>query len=144
MRLAAVGRPAVVHHPPAHGAGEGVPGVRRRKVGRGHDGLALPQLVRVVVDAVLSEGREEEGVRFLCREREEPLGRFSGEARGEEVAEVPSVRGKRRGGDVERKGLVRHGGVLGEAAGEGHHVVPHGLRKARRARRRLGGGELVP
>lgn len=58
VRLAAVGGPAVVDHPPAHGASEGVPGVRRREVGRGHDGPVLPQLVREVGDAELGEGRE--------------------------------------------------------------------------------------
>lgn len=142
--LAAVGGPAVVHHPPAHGPGKRVPGLRRREVSRGHDGLVLPQLVSEVGDAVFSEGREEERVRVLGREREKSLGGFSGEARGYEVDEAFGVRGERGGGDVEREGLVSDGRVLGEAADEGHHVVPGGLGEARRARRRLGGGELVP
>lgn len=74
VRLAAVGGPAVVHDTAAHGAREGVPGVRRREVGRGHDRPVLPQLVGEVGDAELREGREEELVRVLCREREEMRG----------------------------------------------------------------------
>uniref|UniRef100_A0A0A9G0W7 Uncharacterized protein n=1 Tax=Arundo donax TaxID=35708 RepID=A0A0A9G0W7_ARUDO len=68
VRLAAVRGAAVVHHPPAHGAREGVPCVRRREVGSGHDRLVLPQLLREVGDTELGEGREEERVRVLGRE----------------------------------------------------------------------------
>lgn len=144
VRLAAVGGPAVVHHPPAHGAGEGVPRVRRREVRRGHDRLVLPQLVREVGHAELSEGREEEGVRVVGREGEEVLGGLQGEARGEEVAEAAGVGGERRGGDVEREGLVGHSRVLAEAAEERHHGVPRGLREARRAGGGLRGRHLAP
>lgn len=59
VRLAAVGGAAVVHDLAAHGAREGVPGVRRREVGGGHHRPVLLQLVREVGDAELGEGREE-------------------------------------------------------------------------------------
>lgn len=94
VRLAAVGGPAVVHDTAAHGAREGVPGVRRREVGRGHDRPVLPQLVREVGDAELGEGREEELVRVLRREREEVRRGLPGEPREEERAEAAGVGGE--------------------------------------------------
>lgn len=130
VRLAAVGGAAVVHDPAAHGAREGVPGVRRREVGGGHDGPVLPELVREIGHAELGEGGKKERVRVLGREGEEMRRGFLGEAREEERAEVARVGGEYRGGDVERERLVAHGRTLGEAADEGPHGVPRGLREA--------------
>jgi hypothetical protein len=66
VRFATVRGATVIHNPAAHGAGEGVPGVRRREVCRGHDRPVLPQLVGEVGEAELGEGRQEERV---CRGR---------------------------------------------------------------------------
>ena len=144
VRLAAIGGAAVVHDPAAHGTREGVPGVRRREVGGGHHRPVLLQLVREVGDAELGEGREEERVRLLGREGEEMRRRVPGEAREEERAELAHVGWEGGGGDVERQCLVAHGRALGEAADEGHHGVPRGLREAGRAGVGVPGGELAP
>lgn len=144
VRLAAVGGAAVVHDTAAHSASEGVPGVRRREVGRGHDRPLLPQLVREVGDAELGEGREEELVRVLGREREEMRRGLPGDAREEERAEAAGVGGEGGRRNVERERLVGHGRTLGEAADEGHHGVPRGLRKAGGAVGGFRGGYLAP
>jgi hypothetical protein len=81
--LAAVCWPAVVHDAAAHGARGRIPGLRCREVGRGHHQIArrevvcghqrsgLPQLVRQVGGAELCEGRKEEVVRVVRRDRSE-------------------------------------------------------------------------
>jgi hypothetical protein len=83
VSLAAVCWPAVVHDAATHGTRGRIPGVRRREVGRGHQiarrevvrghqRSGLPQLVRQVGGAAeLCEGRKEEVVRVVRRDRSE-------------------------------------------------------------------------
>lgn len=130
VRLAAVRGPAVVHDTAAHSAREGVPGVRGREVGRGHDRPVLPQLVCEVGEAELCEGREEELVCVLSGEREEMRRGLPGESREDEPAEAADVGWEGRRGDVERERLVGYGRTFGEAADEAYNGIPRGLRQA--------------